>query len=86
MERFQQFLNCSIFGFISLICVEQVDNFKASFHALEGCFYKLCRFMFSCPVTYDFPIIEVNKYTYVIPTCTYSPSESLVLANICFVS
>ncbi len=53
------------------VCVKQADFFKASFHALEGCFYKLCRFMFPRAVSYDFPVKEANKYTYVVPACTY---------------
>ena len=71
MKRFQQFLNGLVFEFISAVCVEQAYIFKASFHALESRFYKLCRFMFSRTVSYDFPVIEVNKNTYVIPVCPY---------------
>ena len=72
VEHFQQFLNCLVFEFISAVCVEQSDIFKTSFNALKGCFYKLCRFIFSCTLTYDFPVIKVHKHTYVIPACTYS--------------
>ena len=71
VKRFQQFLNCSVFELISAVCVEQTDLFKASFYALKSRFYKFCRFMFSCTVAYDFPIIEVNKNAYVIPVHPY---------------
>ena len=69
VKRFRQFLNCLVFEFISAVCVEQTDLFKASFYALESRFYKLCRFMFSRTVSYDFPVIEASRNTYVIPVC-----------------
>ena len=78
----RQFFDCLIFEFISAVCVEQADIFEASFYALEGFFYKLCRFMFPCTVTYDFPVIEVNKYTYVIPVRPYPYIRQIVYYNI----
>ncbi len=71
VKCFQQFLNGLVFEFISAVCVEQAYIFKASFHALKSRFYKLCRFMLPRTVSYDFPVIEVDKHTYVIPVRPY---------------
>ena len=71
IKYLQKFFDCLVLEFVPAVCVKQADFFKASFHALEGCFYKLCRFMFPRAVSYDFPVKEVNKYTYVVPACTY---------------
>ena len=57
VKRFQQFLNDLVFKFISAVCVEQADIFKASFYTLKSFFYKPCRFMFPCTATYDLPAI-----------------------------
>ena len=62
--RFQLFLYGLVFELVSTVCVEQADIFKASFHALEGSFYQLCRFMFPCAVSYDFTVKEVNRGTH----------------------
>ena len=62
--------------------MEQTDIFEASFYALKGFFYKLCRFMFPCTITYDFPVIEVNKDTYVIPVHPYPYIRQIAYYNI----
>ena len=72
IKYLQKFFDCLVLEFVPAVCVKQADFFKASFHALEGCFYKLCRFMFSRTVSYNFPVIEIDKHTYVIPVCPYS--------------
>ena len=72
MECFQQFLDCLVFEFISAVCVEQTDVFKASFYALKGFFYKLSRFMLPCAVSYNFPVKQVNKHTDIIPAYPHS--------------
>ena len=67
----QKFFDCLVFEFVSPVCVEQADIFKASFHALEGLFYKLRRFILPRAISYDFPVEEVNKHAYVIPACPH---------------
>lgn len=71
IKCFQQFFNCLVFEFIPAVRMEQTDILQVSFYTLECFFYKFRRFMFIRTISCDFPVIEVDKNTYVIPTGSY---------------
>lgn len=71
VECFQQFLNYLVFEFIPTVRMKQTDILQVSFHALKCFFYKFRRFMFTRTISYEFPVIEGDKNTYVIPVRSY---------------
>ena len=61
VKCFQQFFNRLVFEFIPTVRMEQANIPQVSFHTLECFFYKFRRFMFTRTISYDFPVIEVDK-------------------------
>lgn len=67
MKDVQNFINDLIVEFTAPVCVKHLDAIQVGMHCGEGIKDKLCVFMCSGAVAYDFPVKKINKKAYVVP-------------------